>query len=209
MMQRFRIRWLERVGTVVLPLTAILIALTNINTAFAIPPSLPPAENPQSSGPGPQTPQAASVNGQSAPKDATPATGLSLRGTESHRAPASHENVEPINLPARIFQVAIGLAIVLAAIFGASWFVKRFGRFPSIPTSKLRVLASLSVGQRERIVLLQVGDEQLLLGVTSQAVQVLHKLDEPLPTAAPTQRKEPMWSFSRRLQDELNDRVVP
>ena len=202
MTQRFRVRWLERVGMVELTLVAVLISLANIDTSFAVPSSLPSTDNPKSSESDPQ----AEPTGQ---KDNTPSTVFSLKGTESHRAAPSHDNVEPINLPARIVQVAIGLVFVLAAIFGASWLVKRYGRFPSIPTSKLRVLASLSVGQRERIVLLQVGEEQLLLGVTSQAVQVLHKLDEPLPTAAPPQRKEPMLSFSRRLQDELNDRVVP
>lgn len=209
MAQPFPIRILEPVGIVVFTLAVALMYLATINTAFAVQPSLPPTDTSKTSDSVPQEPQAASTIGQTASKDTTPPNMHSLKGTESPRAARNSDSVEPINLPARIVQVAIGLAVVIAAIFGASWFVRRYGRFPSIPTSKLRVLASLNVGQRERIVLLQVGDEQLLLGVTSQAVQVLHKLNEPLPTAAAPQRKEPMLSFSRRLQDELNDRVVP
>lgn len=107
----------------------------------------------------------------------------------------------------RILQVTIGLAFVLAVIFAVSWLAKRYGRFPSLPTSKFKILASISVGQRERVLLFQVGEQQLLLGVTAQSVQVLHKLDESIQSVDEPKKREPILSFSRRLQDELNDRV--
>jgi len=41
-------------------------------------------------------------------------------------------------------------------------------------------LSALPLGQRERIVVVQVGDEQLLLGVTSTQINTLHVLEKPL-----------------------------
>ena len=48
----------------------------------------------------------------------------------------------------------------------------------------LRILGGLSMGARERVVLLQVGDTQLLVGVAPGRVQTLHVLEQPLPAAA-------------------------
>jgi flagellar protein FliO/FliZ len=118
-----------------------------------------------------------------------------------------YEIPKQVELSGRIIQVTIGLALVLAAIFAVSWLAKRYGRFPSLPTNKFKILASISVGQRERVLLFQIGEQQLLLGVTAQSVQVLHKLDESIQSVDDSKKREPILSFSRRLQDELNDRV--
>lgn len=118
-----------------------------------------------------------------------------------------YESPRQVEFSGRILQVTIGLAFVLAAIFAISWLAKRYGRFPSLPTNKFKILASISVGQRERVLLFQVGEQQLLLGVTAQSVQVLHKLDESIQSMDEPKKREPILSFSKRLQDELNDRV--
>lgn len=118
-----------------------------------------------------------------------------------------YEIPKPVEFSGRIMQVTVGLAFVLAAIFAISWVAKRYGRFPSLPSNKFKILASISVGQRERVLLFQVGEQQLLLGVTAQSVQVLHKLDESIQSVDEPKKREPILSFSRRLQDELNDRV--
>jgi len=44
----------------------------------------------------------------------------------------------------------------------------------------LNVVSVLSLGQRERIVVVQAGEEQLLLGVTSTQITTLHVLETPL-----------------------------
>ncbi|MGF1689559.1 flagellar biosynthetic protein FliO, partial [Photobacterium japonica] len=66
--------------------------------------------------------------------------------------------------------------------------------------SPLRILRQLPVGQRERIVLLQVGDEQMLVGVTQQQISLLGKLDTPLPTEA----ELPGGDFAQQLSKMLN-----
>jgi flagellar protein FliO/FliZ len=68
------------------------------------------------------------------------------------------------------------LLIVLAAILLLAWLVRRMGPYSAIPLERFRVLASLPLSARERVVLLQVGDRQLVLGVTPGQVQTLFVL---------------------------------
>jgi len=76
-----------------------------------------------------------------------------------------------------VFGTAVAVGVLL---LGARWFV-RYGGAQSIAGGSLRVVASLAVGQRERAVVVQVGDRQLLLGVAPGRVELLHELGAPLP----------------------------
>ncbi|WP_202843865.1 flagellar biosynthetic protein FliO [Luteimonas saliphila] len=48
----------------------------------------------------------------------------------------------------------------------------------------LRIVGSLALGPRDRLVVVEVGDTQLLLGVGAGGTRTLHTLDQPLPAAA-------------------------
>ncbi len=88
-----------------------------------------------------------------------------------------------------IGQVMLSLLLVLAAIFVAAWLVRRLRGAGGVRASRLQVVAQVSLGQRERAVVLQVGDQQLLLGVTGGQVNLLQVLPEGAldgpPTSAP------------------------
>jgi len=73
------------------------------------------------------------------------------------------------------------LMLVVILILFLAWLVKRM-KLPGIQGSDgtLKILRQLPVGQRERIVLLQVGEEQMLVGVTQQNISLLSKLEHPL-----------------------------
>ena len=77
-------------------------------------------------------------------------------------------------------QLVLGLIIVLLCIVALAWLAKRFNRLQSTPDGSLQVLGGMSMGARERIVLVQVGTKQLLLGVAPGQINTLHVLDEPL-----------------------------
>lgn len=77
-------------------------------------------------------------------------------------------------------QLVVGLVIVLLCIVALAWIAKRFNRLQSTPDGSLRVLGGMSMGARERIVLVQVGENQLLLGVAPGRINTLHVLDQPL-----------------------------
>jgi len=79
-----------------------------------------------------------------------------------------------------VTEVALALALIIAVIFLMAWSVRRLGGATFRANSELKVIGGLSMGARERIVLIQVGDEQLLLGVAPGRIQPLHVLDKPI-----------------------------
>lgn len=86
--------------------------------------------------------------------------------------------------PAADMNIATTLAalmLVVVLILFLAWLLKRM-KLPGIQggDASLKILRQLPVGQRERIVLLQVGEEQMLVGVTQQNISLLSKLDQPL-----------------------------
>jgi len=79
-----------------------------------------------------------------------------------------------------LWQLTLGMLLVLGLILAMAWLLKRSGRFQTGAGGGLRILGGLSMGSRERVVLIQAGDTQLLLGVAPGRVQTLHVLDKPL-----------------------------
>ncbi len=98
----------------------------------------------------------------------------------SERPEIGHLSSEGPLTPAYMLQVIVGLLVVLGAILAVAWLVRRSGRFSSLAPGSLRTLGAMSVGARERVVLLQVGKQQILLGVAPGRVQTLHVLDNPI-----------------------------
>jgi flagellar protein FliO/FliZ len=62
----------------------------------------------------------------------------------------------------------------------------------------MRVISSVGVGQRERVVLLQVGEEQILVGVGPGNVRKIHAFDEPVvePAASSTPNFSDVWKVA-------------
>jgi flagellar protein FliO/FliZ len=75
------------------------------------------------------------------------------------------------------------LVFVLGLIFALAWLAKRMPGVAGGSNRALRVVASLSLGPREKVVVVDVGGRQLLLGVGAGGTRTLHTLDAPLPEA--------------------------
>jgi flagellar protein FliO/FliZ len=85
-----------------------------------------------------------------------------------------------------LWQLTLGMLVVLGLIVSIAWLLKRTGRFQMAAGGGLRVIGGLSMGSRERVVLVQAGETQLLLGVAPGRVQTLHVLDQPLQIGSPS-----------------------
>jgi len=103
----------------------------------------------------------------------------------------------PVNAGS-VMQLLAGLILVIALIFLLGWLVKRYSGLPG-QNRALRVVASLPLTARERLVLVQAGDQQLLLGVAPGRVSLLKSYDESLiePGVA-------MGEFASRLQQVMS-----
>ncbi len=85
-------------------------------------------------------------------------------------------------------QLLAGLLLVLVVFLGLAWLVKRSGMAGGFSSQGLKVLSSLPLSSRERLVLIQAGSKQLLLGVAPGRVNLLESFDQPLveiPKASP------------------------
>jgi flagellar protein FliO/FliZ len=105
---------------------------------------------------------------------------VTLFAAEAERLPKAVARLsEPLGA-GDVLKVFFALIFVLLLIGVAAWFLRRMslGNFASHGT--LRLLASVSVGQRERVVLVQAGETQLLLGVAQGNVRTLHVFDKPV-----------------------------
>jgi flagellar protein FliO/FliZ len=85
-----------------------------------------------------------------------------------------------------MLQTFLGLAVVLAMIAGAAWLLKRFGAQPGLTSGVIKVIAGAAVGQRERVVLVEIAGTWLVVGVAPGEVRALHTmpkaaLDAPAP----------------------------
>ncbi|MGH8077532.1 MAG: flagellar biosynthetic protein FliO [Lysobacter sp.] len=80
----------------------------------------------------------------------------------------------------------VALVLVVGLILALAWLAKRLPGLAGTSNPALRVVGSLSIGPRERVVVVAIGDTQLLLGVGAGGTRTLHTLTEPLPIAAST-----------------------
>lgn len=104
--------------------------------------------------------------------------------------------------PGYLLRLAVGLVIVLAALGGLAWLLRRLGGAGLGRSGPVRVLGSAPVGQRERVLLVEVGDQQLLVGVAPGNVRTLHVLDEPVAEAEPSADGSG-GAFARHLRSAL------
>ncbi len=74
-----------------------------------------------------------------------------------------------------IFPMLTGLVVILFIIFGLAYIFKRFSNF-SVSSRSIKVLETQSLGHKEKIIIVQVRDQQFLLGVTGQSINQLGEL---------------------------------
>jgi len=99
-------------------------------------------------------------------------------------APQAASSPHPVGVGG-LGEVAFALIVVLAAIFVVAWVVRRMRLAGNRVGGGLDILADVPLGQKERAVLLKVGNQQILLGVAPGRVNTLHVLPEPLELARP------------------------
>ncbi len=86
-------------------------------------------------------------------------------------------------------QMFFGLLIVIGLIVILSFLVKRYGQINPLDPQKLKVISSLALGQRERLVVVEIGGKQVALGVAPGHVSHLMDLDEPLQTGTDSKQE--------------------
>ena len=101
----------------------------------------------------------------------------------SHAAVADSAN--SITNPTSVLSIFLSLLLVVGIIFSLAWLMRRFN-VTHASSGQMKVVASMVAGTRERIMVIQVGDEQHMVGVTAHNINHLAKLERPLSTQDPS-----------------------
>lgn len=109
-----------------------------------------------------------------------------------------------ISTASTLTQVSSVLAVIILLILACAWLARRLGFAPKrgVAGQSLSVSASCQVGQRERVVIVDVEDARLVLGVTAQNISLLHALPPRPPEDNASAPKSPA-DFRQAFQQLL------
>ncbi len=97
---------------------------------------------------------------------------------EEAKIDAAKTTASPAIASGALLETTIGLVLILALIFTLAWLIRRTGKFQASANGEIKMIAGLSLGTRERAVLIEVSGERILVGVTPHQIQTLHVLGQ-------------------------------
>ena len=101
----------------------------------------------------------------------------------------------------QLTQLVLGLLLVLGLIFFLAWLLRRVQQAgPAGKGQVIELIGSRALGPRDRLVLVQVGEEQILLGLTPGRITPLHVLKTPVNV---DQTESATPEFAQRLMELL------
>ncbi|KKO48212.1 hypothetical protein VT06_13185 [Arsukibacterium sp. MJ3] len=90
--------------------------------------------------------------------------------------PAERSNSSGLSLG----KIAISLTAVLLLVVVLGWLFKKLTmRLPG--SQHVKVICSVPIGQRERLLVIEIQGKQRVLGVTPQSINMLFELENSLP----------------------------
>ena len=103
----------------------------------------------------------------------------------------------------QLTQLVLGLLLVLGLIFALAWLLRRVQQAGPRQGQVIELISTRALGARDRLVLVQVGNEQILLGLTPGRITPLHVLKEPVVVPGNTEQATP--EFAKRLMELLGN----
>ncbi|MDD4910883.1 MAG: flagellar biosynthetic protein FliO [Sideroxydans sp.] len=106
-----------------------------------------------------------------------------------------------------ILQMILSLLLVLAAVVAVAWIVKRINLPQQGNASALKVISGVAVGQRERVVLVEVNDTWLLVGVAPGQVNALHTMPKgaiPLASSSNSLDDNKFQGWLKQMMEKRN-----
>ncbi|MEG0860283.1 MAG: flagellar biosynthetic protein FliO [Pseudomonas sp.] len=99
----------------------------------------------------------------------------------------------------QLTQLVLGLLLVLGLIFLLAWLLRRVQNAAPGGGQVIEILGSRTLGPRDRLLLIQVGKEQILIGHSPGSIEALHVLAEPVEVPVSARQAAP--EFAQRLME--------
>jgi len=104
-----------------------------------------------------------------------------------------------------LFQGLLGLLVVLASLMAFFWLMRRFSPGQTGAQGVVKVVGGVMLGTREKLVVVEIGETWLLLGVGGGQVTTLHTVPRPEGGSVPALH-DPLSGFSDKLKEMLQRR---
>lgn len=86
------------------------------------------------------------------------------------------ETATPAVSAGTYLQATVALALIVALLLGLTWLARKVSGSKGFGQGGMKVIGGVALGPRERIVLLEVGDEWLVIGVVPGQIRTLHRM---------------------------------
>ncbi len=73
-------------------------------------------------------------------------------------------------------QASLALAVVVAVLIGTAWLARKVSGGKGFGQGGMKMIGGIALGPRERIVLVEIGDDWLVIGLIPGQIRTLHKL---------------------------------
>ena len=121
---------------------------------------------------------------------AEPVTGNAAPAPAAATAPMVNSGVA-----GQLTQLVFGLLLVLGLIFFLAWLLRRVQQAgPAGKGQVIELIGSRALGPRDRLMLVQVGNEQILLGLSPGTITALHVLKEPIEVPSTSEKATPEFA---------------
>jgi len=108
-----------------------------------------------------------------------------------------------------VLQTLLGLVIVIAFVFGCAWLARRFGVAGTKRMGLVKVIGGASLGNKERVSVVEIGDTWLVLGAAPGNVRLLHTMPagsaelDGVETGTAPESSGLQGNFGQRFRDAL------
>ncbi|CAM3995997.1 Flagellar protein FliO [Pseudomonas reidholzensis] len=114
-------------------------------------------------------------------------------------APVAGVSTPPGSLGGQLTQMVLGLLLVVGLIFFLAWLLRRAQGAAPRGGQVIEIVGSRAIGPRDRLLLVQVGKEQILIGHSPGSIEALHVLAEPVEVPSGARPAAP--EFAQRLME--------
>jgi flagellar protein FliO/FliZ len=174
---------------------------------------------PAAAQPAPAAPATASTTDGAAPAPAAaqaPVVAAPAATPEQQAALAGARPAAPMPMPAppsaggSLLQTTFSLLLVLAILVGLAWLLKRYGPKSVTGSANVKLVGALSVGARERILVVEVGEQWIVVGASPGRMNALatmprQEAEIDLPAAASGQAL-PSANFAEWFKQTIEKR---
>jgi flagellar protein FliO/FliZ len=104
-----------------------------------------------------------------------------------------------------LIQTSLSLILVLAVIVGCAYFIRRLQLKLPGNQSLIHIKSSVALGSRERLALIEVNGQWILIGITSTSINHILTLPNPPEGIDNTEQSQQSWLHTYLLEKKKSN----